>query len=1324
MLLKNCLRCIFFCLLLIPVPMAAQGWFVENKGQWPANVLFATDVEGGKLFITKTGLVFNFFDLQTLEAIHAAHHGETALPRDHLPMHAYSITFDGATAFQARGMHPSVTSYNYFIGPAERHASGARGYAMVLLENIYPRVDMQLYHSASGLKYDLIVKPGGDPNAIAFAYAGVNPRAKAGKLTINTSVNQIVEQPPVSWQISGRDSLPVNSSYHLSKNTLRFNTGDYDHSKTLIIDPELIFSSYSGSTANNFGYTATYDEQGNLYGGGSVFSAGYPTTIGAYDGSYAGGTDIGISKFSTDGTTMLYSTYLGGISAELPHSIIVNDNNELFVLGTTSSPDYPVSAGAFQPTFTGATSAPIFHVGLGATYQNGSDLVVSRLSASGEALLASTFVGGSDNDGLNTATALAKNYADEVRGEIELDPSGNVVIGTCTFSADFPVTADAPQATNGGGLDGIVFKMDPALQSLLWSSYFGGSGADAIYSIVLEGDTAIVAAGGTTSPNLNFPAQAWQGTHAGGGTDGFLAGLSLTSNNVFSGTYFGSDKYDQLYFVDSDENQNLYVFGQTKATSTFFIQNALFGQANSGMLLAKFNPELSQRIWSTVFGDGSAVPNLSPSAFAVDICNKIYLSGWGGAVNDQGSTNGLPITPDAYQSTTDGSDFYLMVLEEDASAVAYATYFGGPVSPEHVDGGTSRFDKSGKMYQAVCAGCQGNDDFPIYPADVAGPHNNSLCNLGVFKFDLDLPLIFANFEADAICLPAPVSFQNTSETFTGANPVYLWQFGDGATTADPNPSHLYSEPGTYTVSLIIADPQACNLADTISKSITVLPALQVALADSVFSCSANTFELSANTNGSATMFTWASDADFTNILAQGATDSLLSYTAVAPGFIYIKIENDICTLTDSIFVSPPPTWNLSYADTTLCAKGPLTISLSADQPVTNITWNTPATILSGQNTNELTIFVESNTNIAVEAQSLFGCPINGSAEIAVYPVSLHVAGDTLTCTADPVVLSATINPEATGIVWSASADFATPLSTDTILQVVPDSSQYYYVQASNGSCALIDSVLVSLFTASTSITPDQLICFGDSARISVYNDFPVTTLTHTWQPQEYITSGNGTSQIWVQVDETTTFTATSENEAGCTTENSSTVFVSSLGSDSVFIMAYPVPVLQGDSVQLLAVPADAYDYIWEPTEPLSNPNIVNPIAVPDSTTYFTVTIYDQQPTGICAKTAGILIEVYDFICAPPVIYLPNAFTPNGDGINDVLYLRGRNLTDMQLQIFNRWGEIVFETEKQDMGWDGSYRGEPCSPAVYVYQLRATCADGQEYFGKGNITLIR
>src|SRR5690606_11570860 len=225
------------------------------------------------------------------------------------------------------------------------------------------------------LKYDFILQPGASPHLIQIEYAGVKPKINAeGQIAISTSVGDVLESKPFAYQIIDGAISKVECRYVLSRNTLGFELGEYDTTRDLVIDPELIFSTFSGSLADNFGYSATYDSQGYLYSGSSVFGTGYPVTTGAYQAAWAGGqgqgtnggTDIAITKFSLDGTSLVYSTYLGGAKDELPHSLIVNENDELYMYGTSGSSNFPTTATAFQSTFAGGT--PFVPGGIGVAY--------------------------------------------------------------------------------------------------------------------------------------------------------------------------------------------------------------------------------------------------------------------------------------------------------------------------------------------------------------------------------------------------------------------------------------------------------------------------------------------------------------------------------------------------------------------------------------------------------------------------------------------------------------------------------------------------------------------------------------------------------------------------------------------------------------------------------------------------------------------------------------------------------------------------------------------------------------------------------------------
>jgi gliding motility-associated-like protein len=1302
-------------------------------------VRYSTSVPGGRLYVENTSLLFDMWDVQTIHKVYAAHSGNTQQaipPPATLQCHAYRVHLEGMVPGTAiDGNFADGTAYNYYMGnDPGKWSSELKGYAEVRYANVYAHTDLKIY-SKGTLKYDFVVKPGGDPRAIALRYEGVKPKLlKSGALEIPTSVGFITESKPFAYQYIHGEFKVVPCAYELRGQVLRFAVGAYDPAHELVIDPELVFSTFSGSTADNFGYTATYDLQGNLYGGSSAFGNGYPVSTGAYQSAWAGGsgagnlvgTDIAISKFNQTGTQLLYSTYLGGSGDDIPNSLVTDSIGNLYILGTTGSANYPTTAGCYQPNFAGG--GPIVLGGLGIAFPAGSDMVVTALNPNGSALLASTYVGGSANDGVNSTAALRYNYADEVRGEIDIDPDGNILVGSTTFSANFPMLPGAFQPVKGVGQEGVVFKLTPQLNGLLASTFFGASGADAIYSIDVR-NGRILAGGGTTSTDLGIPTAAHQQAYAGGQADGFLAEFNNELTTLLGATYYGSTGYDQIYFAEYDKQGRPHAYGQTTAQGNALVFNATYSIPNSGMLLAKFNSGLQSLQWSTVFGNGNNIPNLSPTAFSVDLCNRIYLAGWGGTVNFNGSANGLPITPDALKSTTNGSDFYLMVLDADAGGLTYASFFGGNTSPEHVDGGTSRFDRTGKVYQAVCAGCGGSSDFPIQPGNAVSPTNNSSnCNLGVAKIDFDLPLALASFTAQEVCLPGPVTFTNTSNTYTGAMPNWLWNFGDGNTSTLANPSHVYAQAGTYTVQLVLADPMSCNLVDTFATNITVFPEVLLELPTTLESCSSTEFTITAQTQGTASLYTWSSNPAFTSILLQGPEAT--TYTATTPTntTVYVQVSNGPCSATGAVDLVPPPTLSLSGVPTLLCAVDTIDAEaiIGGGGQLTSIVWQPESLVVSGQGTPTAGIAALAPFTLQVSIESQHGCSLSANVDVGVYPVALSVPADVLSCTDDPVVLTANAFGTAESFVWSNSPDFSNPINNpaDSSITVVPGETTLYFVQIENNGCTLSESVAVSLLGIAAVIRPDQYICQGDTALVYVTPTIPGGMLTFSWSPDELIISGQGTASILAVVNETTTFTVVTAAD-GCETESSTVVETSPLGAAVVSATASPLQVLSGQSTTLMANPFnEQWQYQWAPTDGLATPLSAQTTATPTATTTYTVSIFDIKPNGVCQKDAPVTVTVYDAVCGEPFIFVPNAFSPNGDGENDRLLVRGQNITELDFKVFNRWGELVFETSDQQRGWDGTFKGRAAEPAVFVYHLKARCGDGQEYFAKGNVTLLR
>jgi hypothetical protein len=286
-------------------------------------------------------------------------------------------------------------------------------------------------------------------------------------------------------------------------------------------------------------------------------------------------------------------------------------------------------------------------------------MFVCRFSESGDRLLASTLLGGTGNDGLNTASQLRYNYADDARGGIILDEESNVYIGCSTSSEDFELAGNSYQQQYGGGSqDGIVLKLNQNLSTLFWASYLGGSANDGIMSIALDAPGKVYVAGGTSSIDFPVTPDAFQEQNGNGQSDGFIAALSANGQSLIASTYYGGNAYDQVFQVATSRDLGIYVFGQTEVGGTFYRSNFNFGENNGKQFISRFSNDLRTRTWSTTFGNGLAKPDITPSAFTVDICGQIFVCGWGGASNAGadgttfGGTTGLTTTHDAFQKKT------------------------------------------------------------------------------------------------------------------------------------------------------------------------------------------------------------------------------------------------------------------------------------------------------------------------------------------------------------------------------------------------------------------------------------------------------------------------------------------------------------------------------------------------------------------------------------------------------------------------------------------------------------------------------------------------
>lgn len=789
----------------------AQALFVPNQGQWEGDFSAKLELKQGAVFFRSSGYKFLLFN--DPEGHSHQHHHDHQHPRTAL---AFEATYIGAKANNTwQGEGKSAYPRHYFLGnKPENWKSNIGSYPEAKLEDILPGLDLHFYEQAELLKYDLKLSATAQPSDIKVVYHGLaSISLKEGALHLETAFGTVIERIPYSYQTIDGKKVAVQVNYQLKGDTVQFVVKNYRKGYPLVIDPVLEFSTFSGSGDLNFGNSATYGENGTMYGAGVNFGANYPTTNGVFQAAFAGDSifnvDVSISKFSADGKNLLYATYLGGRDIEVVHSLISDENGNLILMGNTGSANFPTSTDCFQNTFGGGTYQSSFAFN---DYNRGTDIFISKISANGSSLLASTFWGGSANDGFNKD--IYKNYGDHYRGEVSLANDGSIVVLSNTFSMDVPLTGPNAQDRNQNSQDALLGVFSPDLKNLNWGRYFGGFGAETGYSVKVNFDKIFIC--GTTTGDIVTTPGAYA-PNALGEDDGYIASFDLGTGNMLKCTRFGTSLDDQAFLLDIDYRGEIYILGQTKGSLS--ISPNVYSAPGSRQFIAKLDSSLSTLGWQTMVGSGQNKQDLVPSAFMVDQCLNIYFSGWNGVSNtvgfpgiQNGDTYGLPVTNDAYQSNTDGSDFYFMILDHDASGLLFGSYLGGSDN-EHVDGGTSRFNKQGTIYQAVCSNCN-NKSFPTTPGAYAANSGSPGCNMAVFKFDFDQILsadakISFTTSVDSICDGLIVNLQNRSSNATN----YQWIFGNGDSSTLTNPSVTYQDLGTYTIQLIAYDT-VCQISDT------------------------------------------------------------------------------------------------------------------------------------------------------------------------------------------------------------------------------------------------------------------------------------------------------------------------------------------------------------------------------------------------------------------------------------------------------------------------------------------------------------------------------
>jgi gliding motility-associated-like protein len=1285
---------VFICFIILSVPLFGQDgqvWMYPNKGQWHANIQYKVPLINGDMYLEKTGFTYAFHNAGEIHT-----HNELTESHQHSNIefkgHAVKTTFLNANPYTVIQESDLSKNYrNYFLGnDSQKWKSSIHDVKQLLYKNLYPSIDM-LVEGSEQLKYSFLLAKGENPAIIQLKTTGASSMFldKKGNLHTLHPFGEIIESAPIAWNVDleGKKTM-VEVQFKLINQTITFSFPEgYNTSQALVIDPTLTFSTFTGSTADNWGFTAAPDALFNVFAAGVVFGNGYPISAGAYDPSFNGGQfDIGLTKYTADGTTLLYSTYIGGSQTETPHSLICSPSNELYVMGVTSSPNFPMSGSPYQSTHNGG---PNF-IENGLNFQS-SDLYVLKLNATGTAIVASTFIGGSGTDGINRG-ALYFNYGDQFRGDIALDQSGNVYVASTSASANFPIV-NGFQTNLNGPQDAVIFKLNNNLSTLMWSSYFGSSGLETGNSIQIAANGNVYMAGGSSSPTLGF-ASGVTTSNLGGISDGYVVRINGATPAILSGTFMGTNEYDQAYFVQLDLDNKVYVYGQTEGLMS--ITPGLFGVPNSGQFIRKFNTNLTAVEWTTTIGAGSGHVEISPTAFLVSDCYDIYISGWGGSVNKNNSSavnstsSGFPVTSNAHQFSTNGNNFYIAVLSPNAASIKYATYMGGTTSSfNHVDGGTSRFDKAGNIYHAVCAACGGaNNGFTTTPGVWSTQNASTNCNMAAFKFELNKIDAIVSIPTATVCLPAPMIFSNN----TANGNTFFWNFGDGTTSNAVNPTHLYPGPGTYTVQVIVTDVNGCFYPDTTVFDVTIGEFQGEVTVPITPVCPGAPFQLNASggiqyswspaqfldnpniANPTATVFV---DTDFQVVITDSCGSDTLNIT--------LTVYGGLATISQ---------------DTIICIGQSVPLSASGGG---NYLW-TPAAFLDDPTSSNPIATPTQTTTFEVKVTTPEGCLLTNSVvvEVVLNQPNPNIPNNLKICENASTTIQVS---GATDYFWSPPINIA-PLTGPTVV-VNPQTSTMYYCDFVNACGTVRDSVYIEIVQPNITVKNDTIICKGGTAFLTAAGG-----VSYLWSPFNGIMQNTG-NQIVASPSQNTVYQVVGTDSYGC--KDSVTVTVLLFPSIPVFTTP-DIYAFEGDTVVLGVTQILTGTYTWSPTEFLSCIVCMSPTATPTQNIVYTVTYTDENG----CKTKDNIAIYFE-----PVIYVPNTFTPDGDFINDVFKPIGGNVSSFSLSVYNRWGELIITLNSLNESWNGTYKGLPCQDGTYVWKMRYSRFENEDIrVLTGHVNLIR
>lgn len=543
------------------------------------------------------------------------------------------------------------------------------------------------------------------------------------------------------------------------------------------------------------------------------------------------------------------------------------------------------------------------------------------------------------------------------------------------------------------------------------------------------------------------------------------------------------------------------------------------------------------------------------------------------------------------------------------------------------------------------------------------------------------------------------------------NLTYFWDFGDGNTSTDPNPTHTYALAGVYTLKLVVNRGGAC--ADSTTAPLRVFPGYFPGFTENSPICKDKPLQFTDHTTatyGVPNAWHW----DFGNTQTLDDTSNIQNpvYTYSAAGtynatLIVSSDKGCIDTITKVVTVVDKPVFSVTN-DTLICSLDTLMLTAVAGSPG-SITWTPNYNI---NNLSGFTPLVSPDVTTTYHATFIdnSGCTGTDSVKVRVVDfVTLSAGNDTTICRTDAI----TLNPNSDGLyyTWTPAATLSNPSIKNPVATPTAPSTTYT-VTASIGKCKKSDNIIIKTVPYPQAYAGiDKQICFGESVQLNATGGS-----SYSWSPAAFLTNINIPNPVSQGPTASVVYIVTVRDNLGCPKAVNDTVIV-----NVVNITADAGPrdtsVVLDQPLQLFAT--GSTNFSWAPAQWLNNPGIPNPIALPQDNIQYVVRV--SNSIG-CFDTDTINVKLYK---VKPDLYVPTAFSPNADGTNDVLKPLALGLKSVDaFRIYNRWGQMLFSTKQIGEGWDGKFGGALQSSGTYVWYAEGTDYKNNKLERKGTVVLIR